>query len=187
MFTLSQWDISILHIPLCGETGLAKPQVPSPCWRKVVSKPHDIVAERFDRNADCSDIDILCHYFHPATPVRVSSFGSLSHFRKSSKPAEAGSAQQCLDCPIERRCAYSAKKSTCSDRSIVPSPCLIDQGVVYLEPVAQGNLGWPANTITDGPPDIESIAEALQGPYGKCVFESPNDVVDHQVRIGRSR
>ena len=59
-------------------------------------------------------------------------------------------------------------------------------GIVYLEPVAQGNLGWPADTITDGPPDIENITEALQGPYGKCVFESPNDVVDHQVRIGRS-
>lgn len=56
-------------------------------------------------------------------------------------------------------------------------------GLVYLDPVAQGNLGWPADTITDGPPDIESIAEALRGPYGKCVFESPNDVVDHQVLV----
>ena len=47
----------------------------------------------------------------------------------------------------------------------------------------QGNLGWPANTITDGPPDIENVTEALQGQYGKCVFECPNDVVDHQVHI----
>lgn len=60
-----------------------------------------------------SDIDILCHFFYPATPVKVSSFGSLSHFRKSSKPESAGSAQFCLECPIERECAYSAKKSTC--------------------------------------------------------------------------
>ncbi|KAF8511318.1 hypothetical protein JB92DRAFT_2791399 [Gautieria morchelliformis] len=110
----------------------------------------------------CHDIDILCHYFYPATPVRVSSFGSLSHFRKSSKPVEAGSAQHCLDCPIERDCAYSAKK-------------------IYLDPVAEGNAGWPADTITDGPPDVENIMEALQGRYGRCVFESPNDVVDHQV------
>ncbi|KAF8521736.1 streptomycin biosynthesis protein StrI [Hysterangium stoloniferum] len=111
----------------------------------------------------CHDIDILCHYFYPATPVRVSSFGSLSHFRKSSKPAEAGTATKCLECPYEPECTFSAKKT-------------------YIEPVSQGKLGWPASVITDGPPDIENITKALQeGPYGQCVYESPNDVVDHQV------
>lgn len=55
-----------------------------------------------------SDIDILCHYFHPAVPTKVSSFGSLSHFRRSSKPVEAGTATRCLQCPYERKCAYSA-------------------------------------------------------------------------------
>ncbi|GJJ14604.1 hypothetical protein Clacol_008870 [Clathrus columnatus] len=111
----------------------------------------------------CHDVDILCHYFHPAVPIKVSSFGSLSHFRKSAKPTEAGTATRCLQCPYERECAYSAKK-------------------IYLEPVVKGNLGWPANVLTDGPPDIESITQALQeGPYGQCVYESSNDVVDHQV------
>lgn len=53
---------------------------------------------------------------------------------------------------------------------------------VYLDPVAHGNTGWPAETIVDGVPDIESITNALQnGPYGKCVYESDNDVCDHQV------
>lgn len=34
----------------------------------------------------------------------------------------------------------------------------------------------------DGIPDIENIAEALKtGPYGQCVYESENDVCDHQV------
>lgn len=55
--------------------------------------------------------------------------------------------------------------------------------VVYLEPVEKGYLGWPADILVDGPPDIENITEALKhGPYGQCVYESPNDVVDHQVR-----
>lgn len=58
-----------------------------------------------------SDIDILCNWFLPSTPTRVSSFGSLQHFRKSAKPAGAGSATKCLDCPMEKGCAYSAKKS----------------------------------------------------------------------------
>jgi hypothetical protein len=54
---------------------------------------------------------------------------------------------------------------------------------VYLDPVARGSKDWPASTLVDGIPDIENIGEALvNGPYGRCVYESPNDVVDHQVR-----
>ncbi|RDB22465.1 putative oxidoreductase YteT [Hypsizygus marmoreus] len=111
----------------------------------------------------CHDIDILCNWFSPSTPARVSSFGSLQHFRKSAKPKAAGSATKCLECPIEKECPYSAKK-------------------IYLEPVSHGNTGWPAETLVDGVPDIENITNALKtGPYGKCVYESLNDVCDHQV------
>lgn len=56
--------------------------------------------------------------------------------------------------------------------------------LVYLDPVSNGCLGWPASVLTDGPPDIESITHALKtGPYGQCVYESENDVADHQVRL----
>ncbi|KAG8949922.1 hypothetical protein FRC04_008225 [Tulasnella sp. 424] len=111
----------------------------------------------------CHDMDIVCHYLYPATPLRVSSFGSLTHFKKSAKPQEAGEATRCLECPMERECPYSAKR-------------------IYLDPVSNGCLGWPASVLTDGPPDIESITHALKtGPYGQCVYESENDVADHQV------
>lgn len=51
-----------------------------------------------------------------------------------------------------------------------------------MEPVKHGNTGWPAETIVDGLPDIENITQALKnGPYGVCVYESPNDVCDNQV------
>ncbi|KAH9049014.1 hypothetical protein EDB84DRAFT_1261525 [Lactarius hengduanensis] len=110
-----------------------------------------------------SDIDILCHWLSPDTPVHVSSFGGLQHFRKSNKPAEAGDATRCLDCAYEAQCPYSAKK-------------------VYLDRVASGQVGWPASPLVDGIPDIENITNALQnGPYGKCVYEGDNDVCDHQV------
>ncbi|TFK76055.1 NAD(P)-binding protein [Pluteus cervinus] len=111
----------------------------------------------------CHDIDLLCHWFSPAVPARVSSFGSLQHFRKSAKPTAAGNATRCLECPIEKECPYSAKR-------------------IYLDPVSHGDSGWPVETIVDGFPDIENVQTALEtGPYGKCVYESANDVCDNQV------
>ncbi|KAJ7068132.1 streptomycin biosynthesis protein StrI [Mycena amicta] len=111
----------------------------------------------------CHDIDLICFWMSPSTPARVSSFGSLQHFKKSSKPLEAGSATRCLECPMEKSCAYSAKK-------------------IYLDAVSRGHTGWPVSPIVDGLPDIENVTHALStGPYGQCVYESPNDVCDHQI------
>ena len=64
-----------------------------------------------------SDLDIMCHWLHPGGPTRVSSFGSLQHFRKDKKPAQARDAKRCLDCAHERDCAYSAKKGACAARA----------------------------------------------------------------------
>ncbi|KAF8915903.1 streptomycin biosynthesis protein StrI [Mucidula mucida] len=111
----------------------------------------------------CHDIDIICHWLSASAPSRVSSFGSLTHFRKSEKPKEAGPVDRCLDCPAEKKCPYSAKR-------------------IYLEPVSKGNTDWPAEVLVDGLPDIENITDALKnGPYGKCVYESENDVCDNQI------
>jgi hypothetical protein len=53
---------------------------------------------------------------------------------------------------------------------------------VYLDRVASGYTAWPVNPLVDGIPDIENVTEALtNGPYGKCVYESDNDVCDNQV------
>ena len=47
----------------------------------------------------------------------------------------------------------------------------------------QGNKGWPVSVLTSGPPDIESVTEALRtGPYGRCVYDFDNDVMSQQVR-----
>jgi hypothetical protein len=76
----------------------------------------------------------MCHWLSPDTPVRVSSFGGLQHFRKSGKPLEAGDATRCLDCAYERQCPYSAKKGES------PLPALISHMCVEKEGTFQTNF-----------------------------------------------
>jgi len=109
----------------------------------------------------CHDIDWI-RYVMGRPCERVQSFGALHHFRGDQKPAPAGAAKRCIDCDYEPDCPYSAKK-------------------IYLDPVRAGRTGWPASTIVDEVSEV-SIEQALRaGPYGRCVYECDNDVVDHQV------
>ncbi|KAI0092604.1 streptomycin biosynthesis protein StrI [Irpex rosettiformis] len=148
--------INIVHVEPVGYYHFAHSYVRGH-WRKEEESCFSLMTK------SCHDIDIMCHWLSPYTPKRVSSFGSLQHFRKESKPSAASSTMRCLECPIERDCAYSAKK-------------------IYLEPVQQGNTNWPVSTIVDGIPDIENITDALKtSRYGQCVYECDNDVCDNQV------
>jgi predicted dehydrogenase len=107
----------------------------------------------------CHDLDWI-RYFAGSKCSKVSSFGNLKHFKKSSKPE--GAADRCLECKVESNCPYSAKK-------------------IYLGMFKNGHTQWPVSYITT---DIseKGIIEALKtGSYGKCVYECDNDVVDHQV------
>ncbi|KAF2200699.1 streptomycin biosynthesis protein StrI [Delitschia confertaspora ATCC 74209] len=123
----------------------------------------------------------------PHLPSSVSSTGSLTFFRKERKPKEAGSATNCISCPYEPDCIYSAKK-------------------IYLDRhLKKGNTGWPVKIVN---PDIEEcyqtsgveaasakLLESLTEDYtpdapvkeietrpwfGRCVWESDNDVCDDQ-------
>ncbi|WP_328324889.1 Gfo/Idh/MocA family oxidoreductase [Kribbella sp. NBC_00382] len=108
----------------------------------------------------CHDLDWLVHLFG-AVPARVSSFGSLTHFKASERPA--GAAPRCLDCPLEPSCPYSAKR--------LYLDCLADPDRHY----------WPLGAVTEERTEA-GVLEALRtGPYGRCVYACDNDVVDHQV------
>uniref|UniRef100_A0A3B4VD71 Zgc:154075 n=1 Tax=Seriola dumerili TaxID=41447 RepID=A0A3B4VD71_SERDU len=110
----------------------------------------------------CHDIDLIHNWAGARRCVKVSSFGSVSHFQKDYKPKDA--ADRCLDCSVEKHCPYSARK-------------------IYLDRVKQGHTGWPVSVICPNSlPDIESVTEALRtGPYGRCVYECDNDVCSNQV------
>lgn len=124
-------------------------------WRNEATSSFSLMTK------SCHDIDIIM-YFMGNDCKRVSSFGGVSHFRKSKKPVEAEDAKRCVDCVFEPQCPYSAKK-------------------IYLEPAQRGYTQWPLDVITDVV-DIENIGQALEnGPYGRCVYECDDDVCDNQV------
>ncbi len=124
-------------------------------WRNKTESSFMLLAK------SCHDLDWL-RYIMGRRCVQVSSFGSLMHFRKEAKPVEAGQAKRCLDCAYELNCAYSAKR-------------------FYLGQLQQGELGWPLDVITTDFTQAGVIAALRNGPYGRCVYECDNDVVDHQV------
>ncbi len=144
----------------------------------------------------CHDLDLL-YWFAGSEPRRISSFGSLHHFIPANAPA--GAPGRCTDgCPAEKTCPYysvntylrgiSMKRALTKTDSVPVAfaarfmlrfPRLaaaipgLRQYAVWKE--------WPTSTITD---DLapEGIMKALrEGPYGRCVYHSDNDQVDHQV------
>ncbi|KAJ5471454.1 hypothetical protein N7530_008811 [Penicillium desertorum] len=121
-------------------------------------------------------------------PSSVSSSGLLKFFRQKRKPRSAGNATNCLSCPAEQDCHFSAHK------------------IYWERGVCMGLGGWPADVVL---PDIEDLLDSggLQAVkekldtklmedytsstsekevssrqwYGRCVFQSDNDVCDDQT------
>ena len=124
----------------------------------------------------------------PHLPATVSSTGSLKQFRRSRKPTEAADATNCLSCPIQTSCIYSAPR------------------IYHDRHLANGHLRWPVDIVRpeietiyrrDGPEQArKSLLSALSEDYdaartpvrdiesrpwfGRCVWESDNDVCDDQ-------
>ena len=107
----------------------------------------------------CHDLDWL-QYILGRAPLRVSSFGRLTHFTAANRPA--GAADRCVACAVEAGCPYSAPR-------------------LYRELLDRGEHRWPLSVVVD---DFSpgALDEALRnGPYGRCVYACDNDAVDHQV------
>lgn len=125
----------------------------------------------------------------PHLPSTVSSSGRLQYFKKSRKPVGAGSATNCLQCPVEETCKYSAKRIYTGDKP--------------FKGLSAGVTGWPVSIVL---PEIEDLGAGEEGRealltklaedytpgvpdsevarrnwFGRCVYESDNDVADEQV------
>ena len=140
-----------------------------------------------------SDIDILSFYLSGLMPTKVQSFGSIGHFKKSRKPAEASTATNCLDCAYESKCPWSAKKiyiDSLGTETLVPV-CIPNRSHLSSRPytlhfytsiMTDSSAQWAKLFVDADVLDIENVTEALRTtPYGRCVYECDNDVVDHQV------
>ncbi|MEV6965318.1 Gfo/Idh/MocA family oxidoreductase [Hamadaea sp. NPDC051192] len=107
----------------------------------------------------CHDIDWL-QYVMGQSVARVSSFGGLAHFTPEQRPA--GATARCVDCPVERTCAYSAPR-------------------LYRGLLDGGHHDWPLSAVIDQFTPAALDQALREGPYGECVYAGANDVVDHQV------
>ncbi|WP_433516596.1 Gfo/Idh/MocA family protein [Nonomuraea sp. CA-143628] len=124
-------------------------------WRREDESAFALLAKA------CHDIDWLSHVVSRKAE-QVSSFGGLRHFRADQRPP--GAADRCVECPIERECPYSAVR-------------------LYRDGLRNGGTKqYFTRVMTGGTLTEEAVTEALaEGPYGRCVYASDNDAVDHQV------
>lgn len=106
----------------------------------------------------CHDMDIL-QWLLGKECKRVHSFGSLSYFKKENMPE--GAAARCLECKYVDNCDYSAPRFYYNR----------DEFKTFIE-----------NATRRTNPTDEHIDEMLRTTdYGRCVFDCPNNVVDHQT------
>lgn len=123
-------------------------------WRNSKESSPMILAK------SCHDTDML-QWLIDKPCKKVHSFGSLTYFNHEHRPA--GAPDYCVQgCPVGDECPYNAVKLYYDDK---------ENG--WFRSVA-------ANTI-ENPTDEEVMDAITHGPYGRCVFNCDNDVVDHQV------
>ena len=110
----------------------------------------------------CHDLDLITWMKSGIKPSRVASFGSNMQFRPEKAPSGAGT--RCLlDCPIESDCLYSALKH------YIDHP---DRWSFYV---------WDSLEHIETPTLDQKVASLMtDNPYGRCVWKTGMDVVDHQ-------
>lgn len=149
----------------------------------------------------CHDLDLLV-WLTGKTPTKLSSHGSLRHFKPENAPP--GAPERCTDgCPVEETCPFYApeiyinlmpfKLAVSQTQNplyrfmgniAINSPGLVDALATAIPPLREvwEYKGSPRSAISDNPGDKEALLTALQeGPYGRCVYHCDNDVVDQQV------
>ena len=135
-------------------------------WRNESSSAPMVLAKT------CHDLDIINDMLDGRKCLKLSSEGSLFHFRPENAPK--GASRYCLDgkCSAKAACPYDAEKIYISKavRRMTEKKALKAAGWM-----------WPVNVVANVP-TYENVVNALKdGPYGRCVYACDNDVADNQV------
>ena len=147
----------------------------------------------------CHDLDILFWILGPC--ARLSSFGSLIHYRPENAPP--GAPERCTDgCPAAATCPWYAPRlyldivpllhvarespallERLASRLILDHPTLAGAAGRVLPPLAAARdyRGWPVSIISEDTTPAARRKALENGPYGRCVYRCDNDVVDHQT------
>jgi predicted dehydrogenase len=133
----------------------------------------------------CHDIDLLVYWMgEKKRCVKVSSFGSLVHFRKENAPEN--STSNCFTCPVESNCPYSTKKIYLNrnvDPGSWPWSVVLDTDIFVLTNSKEDDIEDMLKQKTDLE-KIDLLKQCLSHPnskYGRCVYRCDNDVCDNQV------
>ena len=123
-------------------------------WRKEAESSPMILAKC------CHDTDLF-QWLIGEECTKVQSFGMRSYFTEENKPE--GAPKMCLDgCPHKDTCYYYA-----------PDFYKVDTAEVQHFRAIAANKFEPTD---------EEVDEILKtSPYGRCIFQCDNDVVDHQI------
>lgn len=145
--------LSITHIENVGNVHQSHSFVRGN-WRNAEESTCMIIAK------SCHDMDIL-QWLIGKKCTQVQSFGSLTHFTRENQPE--GAPDYCVKgCPVGDTCPYNAIKLYYDDKNNT-----------WFRPVVAKTVEMPTD---------EAVWEAIStGPYGRCVYQCDNNVVDHQV------
>jgi predicted dehydrogenase len=127
------------------------------------------------------DLDLVC-WFAGAPPKRVSSFGSLQFFIAENAPP--GAPERCLDgCPVFESCEFNAYRQFVDPgQPDIPWRLLSGMSLgaardFFLNPRFRSLAAVISRDISR-----DAVLKVLrETPYGRCVFRSDNEVVDHQT------
>ena len=152
----------------------------------------------------CHDLDLL-YWMVGSLPNKISSFGSLLHFKPENAPK--GAPKYCLDgCPKKNSCNYYAPRIYID---IIPIIQIMQKGknkiYKFIGNLRKNYIGlftllakiippfkrlrywseWPVNYIysehKEDYSDEAKVKILKTSPYGRCVYFCNNNVVDHQV------
>ena len=110
----------------------------------------------------CHDFDLIM-YLTEEKPVSLTSYGDLRYFNKKNCPI--GATDYCVDCKED--CVFNAINFYCG----------------LYEDKVNNNMDpnvWPLSQVVENPTMGKLVSKLSNSNWGRCVFKSDNNVVDHQ-------